>query len=193
MKRSIFAAMAATAALSLASAGHAQTASTAAAAPVDPVRMQLARQVLEASGGAKATEAQMRSMYAAIGKAMSQSMGASEAKLAEQMSRDMQEEVVSLIPSILDASAKAYAQNLSEKELRDMLAFYKTDSGQAVIRKLPVIMQQAMAEEMPLIVAMTPHIVQKTIERACDEAKCTSQDRQMIADAVARAMARPKS
>ena len=191
MKRSILAVTAAALALSLASAGHAQT--PAAAAPIDPARMQLARQVLEASGGAKAAESQLRSMYAMIGKAMSQNIPASDSKLAEQMSRDIQDEVVGLLPSILDATSKAYAQNLSEGQLRDTLAFYKSASGQAVIQKLPVIMQQTMTEEMPLIIAMTPRIVQKTMDRVCEEAKCTPADRQILAEAMAKAMSRPKS
>ena len=128
-----------------------------------------------------------------IGKAMSQNMPASNAKLAEQMSRDIQDEVVGLLPSILDATSKAYAQNLSETQLRDTLAFYKSDSGQAVIQKLPLVTQQTMTEEMPLIIAMAPRIAQKTIDRVCEEAKCTPADREILAEAMAKAMSRPRS
>ena len=37
-----------------------------------------------------------------------------------------------------------YSNNFSEQELDDYIAFYKTSSGQALVQKMPVVMQQSM-------------------------------------------------
>ncbi|THD76247.1 MAG: DUF2059 domain-containing protein [Phenylobacterium sp.] len=189
MKRSMFiSAMAGLAALAAASASQAQ----APAAP-DPARVELARQVIEATGGEKGAEAQIRALYGSIGASVSRNAPPAQAKTTELMMRDMQEEMVKLLPAIMDVSARAYAQNLSDKQLRDLLVFYKSDSGQALINKLPAIMQQSMAEEMPLIQAMIPEVMQKTLDRVCAETSCTPEVRQQMADAMAKAVHKPAS
>jgi hypothetical protein len=195
MKQSIIAAAAGLAALSFATVCHAQTAPAPAApvAAVDPVRLDLAKQVFEAVGGAKGAEAQMRSLYTAIGAAVGRNMPADQTKVTRQVMGDIQEEVVKLVPSIIDISARVYARNLTEKELRDVLAFYKSDSGQVMVHKQPVMMQQAIAEELPMIQAMMPRVMQKTLDRACEEAKCTPEVRQIVADALTKAMQTPHS
>jgi len=197
MQRSIIAAAAGLAALSLTAASHAQTPAAqpaaATAAAVDPARLALAKQVFEAVGGAKGAEAQMRALYTAMGAAVGRNMPAEQTQMSQQVIGDMQDEMIKLAPAIIDLSAKVYAQNLSEKELRDILAFYRSESGQAMIRKQPAIMQQAMTEELPLIQAMMPKIMQKTLDRVCEESKCTPEVRQIVAQAMAKAMQKPTS
>ena len=193
MKRSILAATAACLALSLASAGHAQTASAGAAAPVDPVRMQLARQIVEATGGEKTAEAQMRAVYANMATMIGRTTPPDQSKLAQQMMADVQEEMVKLVPGIVEISTRVQAQTFTEQELRDVLVFYTSPSGQAILHKMPIILQQTMTEEMPLIQTAMPKIMQKTLDRVCEEQKCTPQVRQVMADAMTKAMSRPRS
>jgi uncharacterized protein len=42
------------------------------------------------------------------------------------------------------AMTAIYRDNFSEKEIDDMLTFYQTPTGQALIAKMPVVMQQSM-------------------------------------------------
>jgi len=42
------------------------------------------------------------------------------------------------------AMTDIYRSNFSQKEVDDMLAFYKTPTGQSLISKMPIVMQQSM-------------------------------------------------
>ena len=52
---------------------------------------------------------------------------------------------------------RVYQNSLNQEEIDGMIAFYKTPAGQAVIKKMPALMQQIMAE-MP---AMMGPLMQK--------------------------------
>ena len=39
---------------------------------------------------------------------------------------------------------KIYLKHYSEKEIKDMVAFYKSDSGQSMIQKMPAVMGDSM-------------------------------------------------
>ena len=45
---------------------------------------------------------------------------------------------------------RIYQDSLNQAEVDGMIAFYKTPAGQAVIKKLPVLVQKVMAE-LPVI------------------------------------------
>ncbi len=51
-----------------------------------------------------------------------------------------------------------YMKNFSLTELQDMVAFYKTDSGQSVINKMPAIMQDSMMVTQNLLRNFLPKI-----------------------------------
>jgi hypothetical protein len=52
--------------------------------------------------------------------------------------------------------AKIYADNYTESELRDILAFYQTPTGQKTLAKMPSLMQQSMAMGMSGVQANMP-------------------------------------
>ncbi|MFZ2641096.1 MAG: DUF2059 domain-containing protein [Verrucomicrobiia bacterium] len=54
--------------------------------------------------------------------------------------------------------ARLYKQSFTEEELAGMLAFYKTPPGQAVLNKLPVLMQTLMQDIQGMIARMTPRM-----------------------------------
>lgn len=57
-----------------------------------------------------------------------------------------------------------YQKSLSQDEVNGMIAFYNTPTGQAVIKKMPVIMQNSMT----LMQQKMPHMVQE-IQQAAKE------------------------
>jgi hypothetical protein len=64
-----------------------------------------------------------------------------------------------------------YLQNFTESEIADMLIFYKSPTGQSVLRTMPVVMQesmklgQAMAQKaLPKIQALTERKLQERQE-----------------------------
>lgn len=54
-----------------------------------------------------------------------------------------------------------YRRNFTEKELDDMLAFYKTDTGKSLLAKMPVVMQESMQISQVLMQQSVPKIQAK--------------------------------
>lgn len=53
-----------------------------------------------------------------------------------------------------------YRTTFTQKEINDMIAFYKSPTGQAVIEKLPLVMQQSMMQMKTYIANIMPQIQQ---------------------------------
>lgn len=51
-----------------------------------------------------------------------------------------------------------YGRNFSTKEIDDMLAFYKTETGKSLIKKMPVVMQESMQISQTLMKSVIPKI-----------------------------------
>jgi hypothetical protein len=56
--------------------------------------------------------------------------------------------------------ADIYRKSFSQKEINDLLAFYKSPSGQAVIAKMPVVMQQSMVSMQTVMKQILPQVQQ---------------------------------
>jgi hypothetical protein len=176
------------AALTLVTPAHAQTATLA---PQDSVRLQLARDVLAASGGAQAMEVQMRAMFEGVAKLTASAMGNADPKasaLGESLLRYVADEEVKAIPQLIDQTAAIYADNLTERELRDLLAWNVSPSAQAIHAKMPVILQQTMAAQGPQMKKMMSGAMTTIIDRVCAEEKCTGDERRMITAAAHKAL-----
>jgi hypothetical protein len=189
MKR-LAATLAALGALSISSASWAQD---APAAQPDPVKMDLARQIVAANGGQDQVKLQLKSYFAAMQKGMARYMPAEQGQLSAALFQDLGDEMAGIAPQLFDISVHLYAENLTEKELRDFLAFQTSDSGRSIALKAPVIRQQAVAETIPLVMSLMPQILQKTLDRVCAESHCSAAQRKIVADAMTKAMQRPTS
>ena len=71
-------------------------------------------------------------------KQMSPEMDSQESMLREFFNKYMS------IESLRDDMCNMYAEIFSEKELKDMVAFYETETGQKILEKTPEIMQHSM-------------------------------------------------
>ncbi len=179
-------AAAAVAVLALCGAAQAQT--SASASP-DPARVELARQLVEASGGRQQAEATLKMLYGGMGKAIAQSLPPDKSQLMTVLMQDLQDDMLKLTPQLLDASIQVYAANLTETELRDELAWMHSDSGRSITAKMPVVRQQMMQAQIPMIMTVIPKLMQKAVDQACEQSQCTPQQRQAIAAAAAKVAA----
>jgi hypothetical protein len=177
---------AAIAALAMSSTTWAQTA--APADQPDPTRLELARQLMAASGGAQQAEVQARAMFAGMDTMIKAILPPAQARLSVLVQRDADEELIKAIPQIMDMSTRIYAQALTEKELKDYLAWEQTDSAQSIQHKLPAIKQQLFLSITPLMRDMMPKVMKSALDHACAEANCTPEDRQTIAASLAKAL-----
>jgi len=183
-------ALAVLASLAMTTAAAAQTGPEKA---IDPVRLDLARQVFVASGGAESAERQLKSLFANVATLAKGSVGGTSAKLTDALVNDIMDEEMKLIPQLLDESAKAYAGNLTEPELRDMLAWTKSDSAQSIRQKMPAITQELMTKVMPAVLGMMPAIMQRSVDRVCEETHCTPEVKATLKANMGSAFKSPKS
>lgn len=191
--KAIMLALAAMALATLGSVYAARAEPPSVATPADPVRLQLARQLFEISGGEQAAKARIQIMFDGVQKTLHASMPADQAKLVDAIQRDIQDELLSMMPQLMESGERAYADVLTEKELRDYIAWLTSESGQAIVRKGPVIAREVLDLQRPLMAAMIPTVVQKVIDRACHEAGCSADERETVAALVTKALGGQKS
>jgi len=175
--KSFVLAIVALATLSFASSVNAQ------APQPNPVRLALAREILTANGGAQAAEAQLRAVFTSAANLSKGALTNADPKISEISQVVMQymiEEEVKAIPELIDQTAAAYANNLSERELHDLLAWSTSPSGQAIRLKSPAIMQEVIATQGPLMKKMMAGATATAIEHACAQSRCSTEERRII-------------
>jgi hypothetical protein len=69
---------------------------------------------------------------------------------------------------------RLYKETFTEDEVIGMLSFYQTKAGQAVINKIPALMQKQMQQMQRMIVEMTPEM-NKIEKDFADEIKAASK------------------
>lgn len=183
--RTLICCVLAVAALNLGSA-HAQTATQH-----DPVRMDLANQLIDANGGRKATEERMGALMGLMMKNVPVPSG--QEPLFKTIMADFQSEMIGMVPAIIELSVKAYADNLTEEELRYLLATQQSPLARSVNAKMPAVMKQVIEQQAPMIAAVLPQLMRRVGDRVCEQQKCTPQQRKLVADAMAKATGAPAS
>jgi len=174
----------------LTAASSAQTQTVAPAQP-DAVRLQLAREILNANGGAKAMEGRMRGLFASMADLTKTSLPNADSKasaVTEALLKYFSDEEIKAIPQLIDQTATIYANNLSERELRDMLAWSVSPSGQAIQAKMPVISQQLVAAQGPLMKKIIAWAMTTAVDRVCTDEKCTDDQRKTITAIVQKSL-----
>lgn len=98
----------------------------------------------------------------------------------QQAIENMKNRMVSLIQGELawrklePLYLRIYQETFTEEEVAGMLSFYKTPAGQAVIYKMPVLMQKTMVDMQKIIVGITPQM-QKIQENFVAEISAASK------------------
>ena len=57
-----------------------------------------------------------------------------------------------------------YMKHYTQKEIEDVMAFYSTDSGKAMIKKMPVVMQESMMISQSMLKGFMPKVRELSIE-----------------------------
>jgi len=146
----------------------------------DPAKMELARQLLEVSGGEKRADDQVELVFNIMVKTVDDAANGLDPGLSAAFLDGLKQETVKLTPQLLELTTRLYAETCTEQELRDMLAFEKSETGQSMLRKTPIIQSQALSQTVPLMMDAMPQILQRAVDDACAKATCTSQDRRHL-------------
>jgi hypothetical protein len=123
------------------------------------------RQLLEVTRSRKLMDDTMGQMDSYMRTAMNQALAGKIPTADEQaILDDMNRKLVALMQremrwDILEPKFIAlYRQSFTEQEIAGMLSFYRTPAGQAVITKMPLVMQHTMATLQELMGTMVPQM-----------------------------------
>lgn len=173
MKR-IITALAAILALSAAPAARAQ-----AAAPgpgPTPHQIELAQQIVTVTNLQRNFHLMLQSFADQFTASFNLGDTPEAAKVKTAMRAAIDDQFDKMIPRMTSVAADIYARDFSEQELTDLLAFYNSPSGQAMLAKTPRVMAEAQAGVMPMV----PGMQHDLIEDFCDRMSCPAQVRAQL-------------
>ena len=87
-----------------------------------------------------------------------------------------------LTPRLLDGAAEIMAQDFTTAQLHDVLTYYQSPTGQAMVHKMPEITRQSVQ----LGVALVPQMMRDFETDYCSRVACTAQEQQMFSQLNAR-------
>lgn len=125
------------------------------------------RELLSVTQSKKLVDSTMGQIDAMMQNSMKQALGAQPLTADQQRGMDtMRTKMIALLredmkwetlePMFVDI----YKQSFTQKEVDGMLDFYRSESGQAVIAKMPVVMQHTMQAMQGRMATMLPKIQQ---------------------------------
>lgn len=153
---------------------------------VDPERLALAREMTHLFD----VKAMMHEMFGSMANSMRVPESATEDQKARarQLMTSMGAGMEAIMPELMDNAATLYAQTFTAQEMRDVIAFYHSPSGKAMLSKMPAIMRQVA----PMTMTLMPKIVAAAKADYCSHRTCDKTDDTIFA-AIDRAYARPAS
>jgi uncharacterized protein len=113
---------------------------------------------------------------------MQQMLGVNLTAEQRQKANDLNDKVMKIVSGALDWNAlepeyaKLYADAYTEQQIDDLLAFYKSPTGQVMVEKTPILMQQANAISQQRMAAALPQIQQLFRDYMSGVAKTTQSD-----------------
>ena len=145
------------------------TAAPAADAP-SARQLELARQLVAASGMNATLSAGLRNsigqLYATLKPAAS-----ADAEARRKVFADAQADATAkIVPQITESLVNGYARTFSAQELSDVLAFYQSPSGRAMVAKTPQLMQGVTAS----LFALIPQLRRDMGDEVCAKITCTA-------------------
>ena len=164
-----------------------------AASPASPEKIDLARRVVAASGGADQAKALYAMVFQSLRADMDKNLPPEQKRLQAVLYDKMQGRMVAMTSKVMDLMVQVYADNLSVKELQDQLTWLESDSAQSMRRKSPAIMSQTLRLVMPMMVQFSDDLKTDVLDEVCKEATCSTEDRRRLETALNQALPKPTS
>jgi hypothetical protein len=90
---------------------------------------------------------------------------------AQIISEAVSESMDGLMQKVIDRSIPLYASTFTEKELQDLVDFYDTPSGQAMLAKMPIL----TTKMVPIMTDLMPEMTAEVTSRICAKMDCTQR------------------
>jgi hypothetical protein len=133
------------------------------------------KQLLEASHAQKLVDSMISQMDALMKKAMAQATQGQQLspklqKEVDQLQTDMMAEMKNVLDwnKLVPMYVRVYQKSFSQQEIDGMVAFYKTPTGQAVLNKMPLVLQNTMTEVQQMVQPVIQHLQQKQQQIAAE-------------------------
>jgi hypothetical protein len=119
----------------------------------------------------------LRAAFANMGRSMPQpsSESAADAKV-RQLLNSVSAGMDAATPTLVDMMINVTARTFTTQELKELVAFYGSPTGQTMVAKMPGMMQQLT----PMIFQMMPKIYAAAETDFCQHQTCTDTDRAMF-------------
>ncbi len=166
----------------MAAQASAQTADTAAE------KTKLAGELVAASGGADQLNRTMGVIYTQMRSLFDQTADPKARRIGALVIDRMQAEMTAMAPKMVDVTASIYASDLTEDELRSLLAWQESAVGQSIAKKMPQIARESIMQMMPMIQQAIQNMRADVLDEVCKEQQCTADQREQIARIMDKAM-----
>jgi hypothetical protein len=161
----------ATVGLAAAVAILAGTPAICADAPPNPHSMELARKLF----GEMHMDTLMSDMMRQMSPAMLAQARKQNPNLSERDAQAIQDAVADsmqlMMRRVNERAIPLYASTFSEKELQDLVNFYDSPTGQAMLAKMPVLMNKMG----PMVTDMMPEMMADMTTRICAKTDCANR------------------
>ncbi len=94
----------------------------------------------------------------------------------DRLKGSMKRGMARLVPEMVDATTEIYARTFSEQELRDVIAFYASPSGQSFLKKGKTVMAEAMVS----MATIMRKYVAYTKEDYCAQVPCGETEERLF-------------
>lgn len=141
---------------------------TAAEAPASE---QSIRQLMEVTQARQLLDSSLAQVDQVMQSSMQQALAGTELNAEQQKAlAEMRRRVIALLKdemkweTLEPMFVEIYRGSLSQTDVDGMLVFYRTETGQAVINKMPLVMQNTMTAMQTRMAAMAPKLQQLQAE-----------------------------
>jgi hypothetical protein len=160
----------------------------AAPLPITPEKLALAQQVVDSADIVRT----MAMLMDAVMKPFAQQLnaGSGPPELKSYMVDLLHSEITSMEVRMEPLYAQIYARTFDERQLADILAFYRSPTGRVMVEKQPELSREGQLAVAPLIPQMQRDLVEKLFAHICEMQKCTPDQRQQLEAAKAQVLAK---
>jgi hypothetical protein len=130
-----------------------------------PASDQSIRELMEVTRSRQMLDATLAQVDQVMQQSMQQAVAGTELNAEQQkVMADMRGRIVALFKNEMKWETlepmfvEIYRKSLSQGDVDGMLAFYRTETGQAVINKMPLVMQNTMVAMQARMASMTPKL-----------------------------------
>ncbi|GAA0551023.1 hypothetical protein FHS83_001313 [Rhizomicrobium palustre] len=137
---------------------------------ISPARLTLAKEVMQLSGATSAYDNYEKNLDMMVAQLRRYLPGADDATMAD-VKRIAIDEFTAYKPTLLENAAAVYAHHFSEKDLKGLVSFYKTEAGKHYAAEMPALASESVKLTEPFTERFMAKLQEYIAKRAAAEQK----------------------